>query len=1111
MRILNVRFANLNSLAGSWEIDFTEPAYGNEGIFVITGPTGAGKSTILDAICLALYGRTPRLKKVTQSENDLMSRRTGECFAEVTFQTAAGTWRTCFRQTRAHKKPDGNLQVPRHEISDAVSGEILDASLRGVADRVVALTGMDYDRFTRSMLLAQGGFAAFLQARSEERASSLEQITGTGVYAEISMQVHARTGLERQRMQTLRAELAGREPLPPDAEAELAEELARKNEEEQAVTGQMARLQKSLTWVRELARLESELGEAHRRVEALELEEKAFEPARVGLARAKRALELDAGHERIVLLQQAQETDRQALAQDLERLPMVEDGASRSRAAGQEARGRHEAAVAMLEEMTPAFRKARELDLRITALSLSVGNAGTVAIEAEANLNRLRERMEREMGTAHEQQQELAQVLARIEAHAVDASLPDQMARWTTRLDHLREQDLARQAALRELEDGKTRLSEARKQEKLARDQLEKRLKKAAAAQETLMRTEARLGSILLGRTLSGWAREQAELSGKSLELKQSLQRISHLDQHREHLHEGEPCPLCGSTDHPYAHSRPTGIVEGEVPENTPRIDDARRRLQEEISQVDLTLAELVLRLQEANRIEHELETNRTTERKCREELASEREAAQELVHRAELIARELEARERDHGRHQERLAQDWAVLCADLADLGIAEPELGRLDPLLEDLGNRRDRWGALMRDKARLEAEITNRQVSLRHLGEQVQAAVEALDACRTGLEGLRREHAQLIGERDSLLPDPDVDGAERRLREAIATTHMTLESVRAEGEAAALAVAGSRARIEAVQVRIAHREIEVATAREAFHHVLAAAGFVDPADYLAARMSDVGRRELERLESEFVQRRTTLLEARAGLDARLAVQRALEVNDRSSEALEQEISEQVAVQKECFEALGRLRQRIGENDQLKLRHARKLEEFEHQRLELERWDQLHDLIGAADGKKYRVFAQGLTLDVVIGHANRQLRELSDRYLLVREKDTLELCVVDDYQAGEIRSTRNLSGGETFLVSLALALGLARMSSRNVRVDSLFLDEGFGTLDDETLENALGILAGLRQDGKLIGVISHVAALKERIGVQIRVTPVRGGRSELSGPGCRSVKAKG
>ena len=189
MRILQLRFKNLNSLAGEWEIDLTHPAFTTDGIFAITGPTGAGKSTILDAICLALYGRTPRLNKVTKRGNEIMSRQTGECFAEVTFETQAGRYRCHWHQHRARRKPDGELQLPQHEIADADTGEVFETKIRGVADQIEAVTGMDFGRFTRSMLLAQGGFAAFLQAAPGERAPILEQITGTAIFSQISIRV----------------------------------------------------------------------------------------------------------------------------------------------------------------------------------------------------------------------------------------------------------------------------------------------------------------------------------------------------------------------------------------------------------------------------------------------------------------------------------------------------------------------------------------------------------------------------------------------------------------------------------------------------------------------------------------------------------------------------------------------------------------------------------------------------------------------------------------------------------------------------------------------------------------------------------------------------------
>ncbi len=204
--------------------------------------------------------------------------------------------------------------------------------------------------------------------------------------------------------------------------------------------------------------------------------------------------------------------------------------------------------------------------------------------------------------------------------------------------------------------------------------------------------------------------------------------------------------------------------------------------------------------------------------------------------------------------------------------------------------------------------------------------------------------------------------------------------------------------------------------------------------------------------------------------------------------------------------------LKHNLSENAAAKERIEEKQAAIEVQKKACRRWENLHELIGSADGKKYRNFAQGLTFEMMIGHANRQLQKMTDRYLLIRDDgQPLELNVVDNYQAGEIRSTKNLSGGESFIVSLSLALGLSHMASKNVRVDSLFLDEGFGTLDEEALEIALETLAGLRQDGKLIGVISHVSALKERIGTQIRVTPKNGGRSRLSGPGCRVGATEG
>ena len=247
MRILGVRFKNLNSLVGVWHVDFTHPAYASDGIFAITGPTGAGKTTIMDAVCLGLYGSTPRLGKVTKSSNEIMSRQTGECFAEVTFETPKGSYRCHWSQHRARKQPGGELQQARHEIADADSGTVLESKINQVGEFIEMATGMDFERFTRSMLLAQGGFAVFLQAPPNERAPILEQITGTEIYSLISMKVHARRTEEHDKLEILQAELKGIQVLSKDEERDLQTGLKEKQGQETELAGKANDMRKALT------------------------------------------------------------------------------------------------------------------------------------------------------------------------------------------------------------------------------------------------------------------------------------------------------------------------------------------------------------------------------------------------------------------------------------------------------------------------------------------------------------------------------------------------------------------------------------------------------------------------------------------------------------------------------------------------------------------------------------------------------------------------------------------------------------------------------------------------------------------------------------------------
>ncbi|MEK7374603.1 MAG: AAA family ATPase, partial [Thermodesulfobacteriota bacterium] len=302
MRILGVRFKNLNSLAGEWHVDFTHPDYSSDGIFAITGPTGAGKTTIMDAICLGLYGRTPRLDKVTKSSNEIMSRQAGECFAEVTFETQKGRYRCHWSQHRARKRPDGELQQAKHEIADADSGSVLETRITQVGEFIESATGMDFERFTRSMLLAQGGFAAFLQAPPDERAPILEQITGTEIYSRISMKVHQRTTEERFQLESLKAELSGIQVLSEEEVKELRAGLNEKQGRETELTGKWEEMRKALAWLAGMAALEKELGELDKKRQDFEKRRQEFELESKKLEKSRKALTIEGDYGTVAAL-----------------------------------------------------------------------------------------------------------------------------------------------------------------------------------------------------------------------------------------------------------------------------------------------------------------------------------------------------------------------------------------------------------------------------------------------------------------------------------------------------------------------------------------------------------------------------------------------------------------------------------------------------------------------------------------------------------------------------------------------------------------------------------------------------------------------------------------
>jgi len=443
-----------------------------------------------------------------------------------------------------------------------------------------------------------------------------------------------------------------------------------------------------------------------------------------------------------------------------------------------------------------------------------------------------------------------------------------------------------------------------------------------------------------------------------------------------------------------------------------------------------------------------------------------------------------------------------------DLEPFRIAEIPSARLEGILKDLTARKNTWEAKQNEKTGHEKKISDLNAAIDKDNALLSSLEKDLTARRQERGDLMLQFESMCASRRELFREKNPDQEEKRLADAVDRANKTLEKVREEYVQIEKEISALKEKIELLKGNIGRRAKELAQAEQNLKERIKKAAFEDEADYLASCLAEEERVRLAERENSLIKEKTELDTRRKDRSAALASERDKNMTDLSSDALKENINACESGLKQIRQDIGGIAKTLDENEKQRKKQQERIKNIESQKKECARWDDLHELIGSADGKKFRNFAQGLTFEMMTAHANRQLKKMTDRYLLVRDSSQpLELNVIDNYQAGEIRSTKNLSGGESFIVSLALALGLSHMASQNVRVDSLFLDEGFGTLDEDALETALETLAGLRQDGKLIGVISHVTALKERIGTQIQVIPEAGGRSSLSGPGCRRI----
>jgi len=1223
MRILSVRFKNLNSLSGEWEIDFTHPDYLSDGLFAITGPTGAGKTTLLDAICLGLYGRTPRLDRVTRGTNEIMSRQAGECSAEVLFETQNGRYRCFWSQHRARRRPDGELQLARHEISDADSGKVLESKMTSVGELIEKVTGMDYERFTRSMLLAQGEFTAFLQASADRRAPILEQITGTEIYSRISEKVYERHSKERATLELLQSELQGIRVLRIEEKRELQSSLREKQEREKELAAKAVEMRKALIWLEGIRSLEKERGELDQKQGLFVQRRAEFEPAARKLEQARKALILEGDYRGVLALRSQQEIEHRDLAEAIAMMPQKE----KARNTALDANRAAEAALvkARARQMAEAgvIKKARELDTRIREQKRQLDEQGKALEDMEQQKRKFMSAIESAERGRKSRHADLESIQNAQEKTLSDAALLTDLSAIARSFEYLRNiesrHSLLRESAIaasgkratllveyeacegeygRQQEDYEKGQEEAsllsreildllqgremaqwredrdalRNRERLLASSLERidGIRKADSALKALSKAlEAAKDALtfLEGEIEPAVGKKRfLEAEIENLEIRAALlARIRDLEEDRKRLEDGKPCPLCGATEHPYARGNVPQLneTEAELKSKRKKLKGALEKLRkletrragteaemfhagkeleertalregdEELclqilraldieasperraGRVSEELEQTKLKIAEISRIISSAEEKSRTEKAAQDRLQEKRlaletsgKALQDCRHRRETAALEYERLARERAALAEEADKARAAALKDVEPFGIEEIQSVNLDIVLNSLKERRDAWQARQERKGTLEREIAELLAGI----DTNRALLASLEQDLAARSKKRREqsseHDKLVAGRREIFGEQDPDRAEKELAAAVESAGRALEQARERQGGMEKEIGALQETISRLTTGTELRSRELAEAEQGFAERISAAGFETEAQYLAARLPEEEREMLGRRENALILEGAQLEARRRDRLEALTSEHRKNLTDQPLETLQESLNACEADLKQVGLETGGILKMMSEDEKMMEKQQERIGKLEAQKRECVRWNDLRELIGSADGKKFRNFAQGLTFEIMTKHANRQLRKMTDRYLLIRDAfQPLELNVIDNYQAGEIRSTKNLSGGESFLVSLSLALGLSSMASRNVRVDSLFLDEGFGTLDEDTLETALETLAGLRQDGKLIGLISHVSALKERISTQIQVIPGTGGRSTLIGPGCRRI----
>ena len=1025
MKILAIRGKNLASLEGEFEIDFASDPLKSAGIFAITGSTGAGKSTILDALCLSLFDDTPRtnnageniqIKDVQENtinqkdSRNILRRGTIEGYAEVEFMALSGDkYRSRWMVRRARGRADGALQKTEVRLENLSTGVEEQGTKTEILLKIVELIGLSFDQFTRAVLLAQGDFATFLKAKQSDKAELLEKLTGTEIYSKISSQIYQRTKEAEQALNLLNERIKDVRLLTDEELEALIQEKIILDKDLIPLKSQSSDIDKKLAWIKqdeqirqEVLQAENELKKVHSLIEEAKLRYEYI--LKIDLSQEIRDTYIELSNkQKHLVLQQSNLFERekeQAIISD--HLKQAEQNLATSKIALEE----HELKYTTTK---PDIAKAKELDIKIQS-----GKEKVIEAQKEfATQSELKKQVETYVQTFQKDLKTGEQILN---------TLND----WFEKHDSYKEIVPRIDLIVNLLNDAQVSKSQS---------------VKASNSLETNL-------SILKNR------KQRLEKSEKEYERLNSL-LPSEILALRLKLEDNVPCPVCGSIHHPMQNA--DSESEGNLQEK--ELEQAKKLVSEAIT-ADKEQVEAIQK--EITQLETLIKNYKAQYDDAVSKLGGYLQHISDWEIKLEQNSFQSELSEIANQWNQSKERLDKGTKYIESTTLKL-ESENKNLVTIVEEFNRREE----LFKNVSLLQEELIKERNQLLEgkSVEEVETLFETLQ------KQFSSKYEELRTQKDKLESDnAKIGGFISQIKGEINTESEQVLSLQ-----------------ESVQDWITHNDYQISS--EILNDLMAKSR-----EWIAqekASLSDLKNQELT-LNATLKERNTR--------QTKHSEEKDKPEEGQNKDALTQQLSEienrAIVINKRLTE----IEVAFATHNTGKERIKAFEKELNEKASLCENWKKLNVLLGSADGGKFKAIAQGYTLDILLVYANKHLEELSKRYKLQRIPDTLALQVVDNDMLGEIRTVHSLSGGESFLISLSLALGLSSLSSNRMKIESLFIDEGFGSLDIDTLSIAMDALENLQTQGRKIGVISHVAEMTERITTRVQVIKSANGRSKIN-----------